>query len=220
MGVERHPTLKRRRMLATMMDTELDEAPMTPTTRSGLVMMGGPPLRHLTSVLSFSMSACTKVSDCSRAWVSREHVSRMRAPSVMLGSSSLSLLMRSSANSIASSRWMPFSFFSSPQALPSWPRACTGNRPPREMSPSMRMELRCVWPGARGLVVRLTATRGKRRRRMPATAISRRQGLSRPLPLLPRHCQVMESIEWPLGTDMVKARLSSKKTCLRASKSK
>lgn len=147
-------TLKRRSMLATMIDTELAEAPITPTTRSGLVMMGGPPLRHLTSVESFSIRAWTNVSDCSRAWVSREQVSRIRAPRVILGSSSLSLLMRSRANSMASSLWIPFSFFSSPQALPSFPLAWTGKRPPREMSPSMRIELRCVWPGILGLAAK------------------------------------------------------------------
>lgn len=143
-------TLKRRRMFATMMDTELDEAPITPTTLSGLVMMGEPPPWHLTSVPSFSMSAWTKVRDCSRAWVSREHVSRIRAPRVIFGKSSWSLLIRSNAKSMASRRWIPFSFFSSPQAFPLWPRAWTGNRPPREMSPSMRMEFRCVWPGPLG----------------------------------------------------------------------
>ena len=46
-------TLKSRSLLATMIATELDEAPMTPTTLSGLVMMGAPPPRHLTSVPSF-----------------------------------------------------------------------------------------------------------------------------------------------------------------------
>lgn len=141
-------------MLATMIDTELADAPITPTTLSGLVMMGGPPLRHLTSVESFSISAWTNVSDCSRAWVSREQVSRIRAPRVILGSSSLSLLIRSRANNMASSLWIPFSFFSSPQALPSFPLACTGNSPPRDMSPSMRIELRCVWPGILGLAAR------------------------------------------------------------------
>lgn len=137
-------------MLATMIDTELEEAPITPTTLSGLVMMGAPPPRHLTSVPSFSIRACTKVSDCSRACVSLEQVSRIRAPSVMLGSRLLSLLMRSRAKSMASSLCMPFSFFSSPQGLPSWPLAWTGKSPPREISPSMRMEFR-VCPGPLGL---------------------------------------------------------------------
>lgn len=144
-------TLNRRRMLATMMETELEEAPMTPTTLSGLVMMGAPPPRHLTSDPSFSIRACTKVSDCSRAWVSLEQVSRIRAPSVMLGSRLLSLLMRSRAKSMASSLCMPFSFFSSPHGLPSWPLACTGKSPPKEISPSMRMEFKCVCPGPLGL---------------------------------------------------------------------
>lgn len=153
------PTLNRRRMLATMMDTELEEAPITATTLSGLVMMGDPPPWHFTSVPSFSMRAWTKVRDCSRAWVSREHVSRIRAPRVMLGSNSWSLLMRSRAKSMASRRWMPFSFFSSPQGFPLWPRAWTGNRPPREMSPSMRMEFRCVWPGPLGLAANATKKR-------------------------------------------------------------
>lgn len=152
-------TLKRRRMLATMMDTELEEAPITPTTLSGLVMMGEPPPWHLTSVPSFSISAWTKVSDCSSACVSREQVSRIRAPSVILGRSSWSLLMRSKAKSMASRRWMPFSFFSSPQGFPLWPRAWTGNRPPREMSPSMRIEFRCVWLGPLGLASNVTRKR-------------------------------------------------------------
>ncbi len=152
-------TLNRRRILATIIDTELDDAPMTPTTLSGLVMMGDPPPWHFTSVPSFSMSAWTNVRDCSRAWVSREHVSRTRAPSVMFGSSSWSLLMRSRAKSIASRRWIPFSFFSSPQGLPSWPREWTGNRPPNEMSPSIRIEFRCVWPGPLGLAAKAVRKR-------------------------------------------------------------
>lgn len=140
-------------MLATMMETELEDAPTTPTTLSGLVMIGGLPPRHLTSVLSFSIRAWTKVSDCSKAWVSLEQVSRMRAPSVILGSRLLSLLMRSRAKSMASSLCMPFSFLSSPHGFPSWPLACTGKSPPKEISPSMRMEFRCVCPGPLGLVV-------------------------------------------------------------------
>lgn len=138
-------------MLATMMETELEEAPTTPTTLSGLVMIGEPPPRHFTSVLSFSIRACTKVSDCSKAWVSLEQVSRMRAPSVMFGNRLLSLLMRSRAKSIASSLWMPFSFLSSPHGFPSWPLACTGKSPPKDISPSRRMEFRCVCPGSLGL---------------------------------------------------------------------
>lgn len=122
------------------METELADAPITPTILSGLAKTGGSPFAQRTSEPSRSMSAWTKVSDCSRAYVSREQVSRMRAPRVTLGSSSGSLLMRSMAKSMASSRWMPFSFFSSPQGTPRSPRACTGNRPPRMMSPSIRME--------------------------------------------------------------------------------
>lgn len=127
-------------MLATMMETELEDAPITPTILSGLVKTGGSPFAQRTSEPSRSMSAWTKVSDCSRAYVSREQVSRIRAPSVTLGNSSGSLLMRSMAKSMASSRWMPFSFFSSPQGTPRSPRECTGKRPPRMMSPSIRME--------------------------------------------------------------------------------
>lgn len=150
-------TLNKRSMLATMMETELEEAPMTPTTLSGLVMIGAPPPRHLTSVPSFSIRACTKVSDCSKAWVSLEQVSRTRAPSVMLGSRLLSLLMRSRAKSMASSLCIPFSFFSSPHGLPSWPLACTGKSPPKEISPSMRMEFKCVCPGPLGLAAWATS---------------------------------------------------------------
>lgn len=138
-------------MLATIIETELEEAPMTPTTLSGLVMIGDPPPRHLTSVPSFSIRACTKVSDCSKAWVSLEQVSSTRAPSVMLGSRLLSLLIRSRAKSMASSLCIPFSFLSSPHGLPSWPLACTGKSPPKEISPSMRMEFKCVCPGPLGL---------------------------------------------------------------------
>lgn len=165
---KRKLTLKSRKMLATMIDTELADAPITPTTLSGLVMMGGPPLRHFTSVESFSINAWTNVSDCSRAWVSREHVSRILAPRVILGSSSLSLLIRSRANNMASSLWIPFSFFSSPQALPSFPLACTGKSPPRDMSPSIRIELRCVWPGILGLaakVIKQSQTRSKNKQK-------------------------------------------------------
>lgn len=144
-------TLNRRNILATMMETELEEAPITPTTLSGLVIMGAPPPRHLTSVPSFSIRACTKVRDCSKAWVSLEQVSRIRAPSVMLGSRLLSLLMRSRAKSMASSLCIPFSFFSSPHGFPSCPLACTGKSPPKEISPSMRIEFKCVCPGPLGL---------------------------------------------------------------------
>lgn len=158
-------------MLATMIDTELAEAPITPTTLSGLVMMGGPPLRHLTSVESFSINAWTNVSDCSRAWVSREQVSRMRAPRVILGSSSLSLLMRSRANSMASSLWIPFSFFNSPQALPSFPLAWTGNRPPKDMSPSIRIELRYVWPGILGLAAKVIVEKQASRKTQQKTSL-------------------------------------------------
>lgn len=136
----RQLTLNSRKILATMMDTELADAPITPTILSGLAKTGVSPFAQRTSEPSRSMSAWTKVSDCSRAYVSREQVSRMRAPRVTLGSSSGSLLMRSMANSMASNRWMPFSFFSSPQGTPRSPRVCTGKRPPRMMSPSIRTE--------------------------------------------------------------------------------
>ena len=122
------------------MDTELAAAPITPTILSGLVKMGGSPLAQRTSEPSLSIKACTNVRDCSRAYVSLEHVSKIRAPSVMLGSSSGSLLIRSMANIMASKRWMPFSFFSSPQGVPRSPREWIGNNPPRMMSPSSRME--------------------------------------------------------------------------------
>lgn len=61
------PTLKSLKMLATMMDTELAAAPMTPEILSGLVKMGGSPLAHFTSEASFSINACTNVRDCSKA---------------------------------------------------------------------------------------------------------------------------------------------------------
>lgn len=48
---------KRRRMLATIIDTELAEAPMTPTTFSGLTNTGGSPFVHLTSEVSFVIKA-------------------------------------------------------------------------------------------------------------------------------------------------------------------
>lgn len=67
-GAPRHgPTWNSRRMLATIMDTELPDAPITPTTFSGLTKTGGSPLVHLTSEVSFWMSAWTKVRDCSSA---------------------------------------------------------------------------------------------------------------------------------------------------------
>lgn len=133
-------TLNRRRMLATMIDTELAAAPITPTILSGLVKIGGSPLAQRTSDPSLSIKACTNVRDCSRAYVSLEQVSKIRAPSVMLGNSSGSLLIRSMANIMASKRWMPFSFFSSPHGVPRSPLACTGNNPPSIISPSSRME--------------------------------------------------------------------------------
>ncbi|TNN67347.1 hypothetical protein EYF80_022454 [Liparis tanakae] len=114
-----------------MMDTELPEAPITPTTLSGLGRMGGSPLEQRTSEVSFWMRAWTKVSDCSRAYVSLEQVSRIRAPSVMLGSRSGSLLIWSKAYSKASNRWTPFSLLISPQGTPAGPRECTGNSPPK-----------------------------------------------------------------------------------------
>lgn len=140
--------------LATMMDTELPEAPITPTTLSGLGMMGGSPFEQRTSELSFWMRAWTKVSDCSRAYVSLEQVSRIRAPKVMLGSKSGSLLIWSKAYSMASSRWIPFSFLTSPQGTPAGPRECTGNRPPKVMSPSILMDWGWVpcWAQEPGLI--------------------------------------------------------------------
>lgn len=122
------------------MDTELAEAPMTPTTRSGFGMMGGSPLEHRTSELSFWMRAWTKVRDCSSAYVSLEHVSSILAPRVMLGSRSGSLLIWSSAYNMASIRWIPFSFLISPHGTPAGPLECTGKSPPRVMSPSIFME--------------------------------------------------------------------------------
>ncbi len=122
------------------MDTELAEAPMTPTTRSGFGMIGGSPLEHRTSELSFWMRAWTKVRDCSSAYVSLEHVSSILAPRVMLGSRSGSLLIWSIAYNMASIRWIPFSFLISPHGTPAGPLECTGKRPPRVMSPSIFME--------------------------------------------------------------------------------
>lgn len=58
----------------------------------------------------------------------------------MLGSRSGSLLIWSRAYSMASIRWIPFSFLISPQGTPTGPRECTGNSPPSLMSPSILME--------------------------------------------------------------------------------
>lgn len=125
------------------METELADAPITPTTRSGLRMIGCSPLEHRISDVSFWISAWTNVSDCSSAYVSREHVSRIRVPSVMLGSSSGSLLIWSSAYSMASIRWIPFSFLISPHAWPKGPLECTGKSPPSVMSPGILIECGC-----------------------------------------------------------------------------
>lgn len=72
----------------------------------------------------------------------------------MLGSRSGSLLIWSKAYSMASSRWIPFSLLISPQGTPAGPRACTGNSPPRVMSPSILMDWGWVpcWANEPGMI--------------------------------------------------------------------
>lgn len=60
-------TLKSLKIFATIMDTELAAAPITPDILSGLVKIGGSPFAHFTSEPSFSINACTNVKDCSNA---------------------------------------------------------------------------------------------------------------------------------------------------------
>ncbi len=122
------------------MDTELAEAPMTPTTRSGFGMIGGSPLdiEHLSCPSGWGPGQ--RWGTVSSAYVSLEHVSSILAPRVMLGSRSGSLLIWSIAYNMASIRWIPFSFLMSPHGTPAGPLECTGKRPPRVMSPSIFME--------------------------------------------------------------------------------
>lgn len=72
----------------------------------------------------------------------------------MLGSRSGSLLIWSKAYIMASNRWIPFSFLTSPQGTPAGPRECTGNSPPKVMSPSILMDWGWVpcWAHEPGLV--------------------------------------------------------------------
>lgn len=79
---------------------------------------------------------------CSSAYVSLEQVSRMWTPRVTPGSKELSVLILSMANSMASNLWMPRSSFTRPHSSIPAPFSCTGNRPPRTRSPSMRISRR------------------------------------------------------------------------------
>ena len=56
-------------------------------------------------------------------------------PTVSPGSRLRLPLMRSTASSMASSRWMPFSFLILPQFRPCVPFSCMGNSPPKMTSP-------------------------------------------------------------------------------------
>ena len=80
--------------------------------------------------------ALTKSRDCSSAYVSFEQVSRMWAPSWSPGRMRSLELISSSANSMASSLWIPLASLILPQSSVPSPFWCTGNRPPITKSPS------------------------------------------------------------------------------------